>query len=506
MTPATNPCTQVLDNIITKARQGMQLRSTHAFSNAADPTNTTDFTRYVVGAAGANAVCNAQAAKTDQQSGSTSSGSGSTSLAQKGAVSEILSAAVDNGGLQREVSGTTVTFRGKPLGLLESINKQYDFFSTLAAIETDPAKNFFNRFSFAVAFNTDRGGVQNTLLANGQQLQSWSGRVELVNQRDAHRRQYAALWKGVSDANAFGNGQNEQTVLHAFENWPDFQTWLTGYRTMTESYDDMGVAAFGDSVQQEALLTQFRAAVQQELNQMALKDQPKDLQGALGKVLKGWAKLDADSNKVMAYAQKGQLLTFDWTTQRDPSLPNLFSNTLVYEASPFKGRIDDFTLNVAADWYRVAVKPPAGSGQFKDFNSVAEYDVPLGKVGNIGNFILSFTGKYQYVAASLIDATSLSASQIMQAASSSSSSSAAGASGGSGSGSTPPAISALLPTIKGNLGALQVKLSIPGGKSGIRVPLAFTAGTRSEVFNKPDYRASIGLSFDLDTLLAQGSH
>lgn len=74
------------------------------------------------------------------------------------------------------------------------------------------------------------------------------------------------------------------------------------------------------------------------------------------------------------------------------------------------------------------------------------------------------------------------------------------------SSNTPPAINGLLPAIQGHLGAFQVKLSIPGGKSGVRVPIGFTAATRSEVFNKPDYRAHVGLSFDLDALFAKGSN
>src|SRR5262249_33784346 len=112
--PAANPCT---DNILAKVRLGIESGSTRAFSNAADPSNITDFIREVIGPEGGSAVCAALTTKTDQQNGSTSSGSGSTSMAQKGAVAELISAAVDNGGLQREVSGTTVTFRGKPIGL-----------------------------------------------------------------------------------------------------------------------------------------------------------------------------------------------------------------------------------------------------------------------------------------------------------------------------------------------------------------------------------------------------
>ena len=52
----------------------------------------------------------------------------------------------------------------------------------------------------------------------------------------------------------------------------------------------------------------------------------------------------------------------------------------------------------------------------------------------------------------------------------------------------------------------QVKLSSPGGKSGIRIPLAFKDryGRGASVFNKPDYRANVGIAFDLDTLLGQG--
>ena len=313
----------------------------------------------LIGSSGANAVCDSASTKTELQSGSTSGSGGSTSLAQKGAVSELLSAAVDNGGLQREVSGTSVTFRGKPLGLIEAINKQYDFFSTLAAIETDQSKNFFNRFSFALTFNTDRGGVQNTLLANSQQLQSWSGRVEIVNQRDAHRRQYAALWRSVSGANA-SVGQSEVDALKQLQDqakpWTEFNDWEKSLDTLGKTFDaKISTCQCQDPTKLEALIADFKAQLQTAMSQgFQLKNQPANLSlpGVLGKVLNGWKKLDTDANKVMDYAQKGQLVTFDWTTQRDPNLPDLFSNTVVYEASPWKQRAHDFTLNAAADWYR----------------------------------------------------------------------------------------------------------------------------------------------------------
>jgi len=490
-TPAVDHCAQVRDNIADKIRLGIYNvpQSRTAFSSATDPSNITDFTRCYVAMRVAGAVSDSQLGKTEHQAGATAASSGSSSLSQKGAVSKILSFAVDNGGLQQEVSGTSVTFRGNPVGLLEVV-KQKDMLGVLAAVDSDSMKTFLSRFSFAATFDTNRGGVQNTLLANSKQLQGWSGRYEIVNERDAHRLQYAGLWRAVSDSNAASTGGAELQLLKKFEAWPEWAEWRNTLDKKGAEYNAKYLADATytrDPVKLNALINEYFEAIKPIMDQLPkLANPPKNLDPALDKVLSSWKKLDADSNKVMDYVQKGTLLTFDWTTKRDPALPDLYSNTVVYEMSPWKGRLHDFTLNAGINWYRLPPTSSSTNGRLKDANAVAQYDIPLGDSTSIGKFILTFAGKYQFVSDSVVNVTNQTAAST--------------------SATTPPVLGGLVPTIKGHLGAFQMKLSIPGGKSGIRIPIAFTAATRSEIFNKPDYRALVGLSFDFDSLFTKGAN
>src|SRR5260370_33531852 len=60
-------------------------------------------------------------ARIDKQVGTGSSSSGSTSLLAKASVPSILGLAVENGALQKETSGTTMTFRGNPIGIIKAL-------------------------------------------------------------------------------------------------------------------------------------------------------------------------------------------------------------------------------------------------------------------------------------------------------------------------------------------------------------------------------------------------
>src|SRR6266404_2235883 len=57
-------------------------------------------------------------ARVDKQVGTVATSSGSTSLVSKASVPAILGFAVENGALQKDTSGTTLTFRGNPVGIV----------------------------------------------------------------------------------------------------------------------------------------------------------------------------------------------------------------------------------------------------------------------------------------------------------------------------------------------------------------------------------------------------
>ena len=56
---------------------------------------------------------------------------------------------------------------------------------------------------------------------------------------------------------------------------------------------------------------------------------------------------------------------------------------------------------------------------------------------------------------------------------------------------------------RGNLGVFQAKISIPVKDSGVKIPISFTYATRTELIKGKDVRGNIGITFDLDSLLAK---
>ena len=57
---------------------------------------------------------------------------------------------------------------------------------------------------------------------------------------------------------------------------------------------------------------------------------------------------------------------------------------------------------------------------------------------------------------------------------------------------------------KGDIILGQVKLSLTPHESSVKVPLAVTYSNRTELIDKPTWRAQIGVTYDFDSLFARG--
>jgi hypothetical protein len=190
-------------------------------------------------------------------------------------------------------------------------------------------------------------------------------------------------------------------------------------------------------------------------------------------------------NGVYAYALEGALATFDWTTTRDPNLPDLYTLTGVYETSFGKDRKTDFTANVALSFYR---RNPTGSAhQLKDFALTGQFDKPLGSVFEIP-FVFTASGKWQYLPKDIpVSAAALATGADLT--------------------TTPPpptgetSMTATAP--KGHLVVGQAKLTIPL-KGGARIPISVTLANRTELITEKKViaRANFGVTFDLDAFAA----
>ena len=133
-------------------------------------------------------------ARVDKQVGGAPSNSGATSLLSKASVPGILGLAVENGALQKDGSGTTITFRGNPVGIIKALGdkgfiESYD--------DDDSTTKVLRRFSFAVSFDTSRGNQSGTFTGDRQQLSSYMFHLDLWNKRDPRNGSYRRKWENL---------------------------------------------------------------------------------------------------------------------------------------------------------------------------------------------------------------------------------------------------------------------------------------------------------------------
>jgi len=56
---------------------------------------------------------------------------------------------------------------------------------------------------------------------------------------------------------------------------------------------------------------------------------------------------------------------------------------------------------------------------------------------------------------------------------------------------------------KGPINFGQVKLEIPTGSSGVRIPISMTFSNRTELIKESDVRGHIGITFDFDKIFSR---
>jgi len=399
-------------------------------------------------------VTKIEEARVDKQVGSTSASSGSTSLLTKASVPSIIGLAVENGALQKEVNGTTLTFRGNWVGLIKALGdngffKSYD--------DDDPTTRFLRRASFAVSFDTSRGQQPGTFTASGQQLSAYSFRFDIYNKRDPRNSSYTQKWSNLisvqgqamtQDLTAFAAlfflpGKNAAPGLVSD---PNLMKWLAAAQ-------DAIVAAPADQVDKvvRAQLDNLRTVQLSPTAKKVIADFERSAKSYL-----------EDRGRLLEEVANGPIVTFEYTNNRPGNQPNYSNFNLIGEFSAFNGRAD---LTTNASFSTFAKKPTGARGLARDFQMSGQLDVPLGDIAKTGPFVFTMSGKYQHL---FSDITT--------------------------TGTTPTTAK------KGNIGIGQFKLTIPVKGSGVKIPLSVTFSNRTELIKESKVRGNIGITFDLDTI------
>jgi hypothetical protein len=386
--------------------------------------------------------------RADKQLGESSgSTAGSTSLVSKGGKPAIFALAVENGALAQDVSGTTVTFRGTPAGVIKAFGRT-GYFQTLKT--DDAAVAVLQKFSFAASFDTSRGvaeGGQATFTADRGQFSGASVRWSAIDHKDPRAAVNDRRW----GAFAFTQTDLDAAALAAFAALradPAIDAWVADTQQAI-------AAAPADEVQ-AVVIARFR-----QLAGVEIAPATRAAVMEAGRQFEGLLKRRAD---VLREIEGGGQLVFDWAYQR-PATGTGSSNFKVVGSV---GRSILLTGNGSVTLYHGAL--PAETDRLRDIQAAVQIDIPMGDPEDLGRYIVSLSTKVQHMPKDVIAAEGT-----------------------------------LFPGTKGTIWLGQMKLTIPVKGTAARIPLSVTLANRTELIpeRKVFARANVGLSYDLDAVFAR---
>src|SRR5882672_3602232 len=406
----------------------------------------------------------AEEARVDKQVGSTPASSGSTSLVVKGGAPAILGFATENGALTQSTSGTTVTFRGNPLGIFHALHND-GLVSSFIEDENDLMTRLLRKTSFAFSFDTDRGPQPGVFTASKQQLSSVSARFEFINKRrpslytkewnDFLQKQAQQFTDTINNSVSVLIANTESTVNPLEWRDPVLQTWYAETQTLL-------AAATTDQVE-SVLRSQIDKLPVTELSPQTVT-QLNGIENSIGVYLQG-------RDSVLDKIAKGTLVTLDFTNKREANAPDTSNFTFIAEKGP--GGRTDFTFNGSLTFFNKKPTLLPGStakpvGRIREFSFSGQFDIPFGSVREAGQFVLWGSGKYQRLMEVF----------FTQACT-------------------------MVPNTKGDIAVGQFGLRIPIKGLGIKFPISVSFANRTELIKEKTVRANFGFTFDLDTIFAK---
>ena len=414
-------------------------------------------------------VVDVEASRTDKQLGADSRAAGTTSLGVKGGIPQVISWAVENGGGVSSIDGTTLTFRLNPVGFIEGLSSS-GYISSFKNTEDDALASFFRRTSIGFSFDTSRDTDPPTFTGSKRQLSAVSARYQFINQRDPRAERYRKRWDDFFNQEGiqFTDDQTKQlmrlqmsTVSGEFTN-SALQDWLV---TTNEALNATQITA--TRLNETQAIEEIQRILIQRLAQLPMQSLQSDTQltDALSGFVAAYLPYLAKKKEIMDEIAKGTLMTLEYTNYREPNAPDLSNFRFVAQKGTGGGL--DFSADASLTFFN---KRPVGPNvqRLRDFDFSANLDKRLDDVMGLGPATLTFAGKYQRLTSNAVafDGT-------------------------------------VLPNTKGDIAAGQIKLTIPIGQSGIKVPFSITFANRTELVRERETRGNFGFTFDLDTLFAR---
>ncbi len=386
---------------------------------------------------------------------------GSTSIASKGPAPGLIGLAVENGALQQTVSGTVITIRGNPAGLLTALAKK-DLVKTADAFASDPGLRFVKRFSFSGTFDISHGAQKNVFTARQDQLAGYSARFDVYNGRDPRDPKYDQEWRSLLEGSQpLGLATGELTFT--LRSNTQVLAWQQA------AVADLEASSAADVPEKLIHQLDLLKSVLDHIPEVKARVQ------TAGALLESYAAarsqlIDRIARSAVLTLEYNNIRQFAGADQTGPKPPDLSSLKLVYTRR-FVGD-SEFTGNVSSTLFNSRpVVNGSRVGRLRDVQGVMQFDIPLPEIQNLGKGVLTFAGLVLRLQEEPLG-------QKVQ-------------------------VNGKDVSAKGTIGVAQVKVAFPVTE-GLKIPIAISYASRTELLpDKSEVRGNIGLTFDLDKLFAR---
>ena len=420
----------------------------------------------------------------DKQIGATSSSVGTTNLVSRPSTPELLGLAVEFGALTQTNSGSVTTFRGNADSAVRAIAGQP--ITCLGCVGTMGLKNL----NFAASFDLSRKGTKQVstagpatpatpavpavvLPSSSAQLSSFSARYDIYNPKDTRSPQFQKAWAAWFTAHQADLSSAGDDLLKAVDTFLNPILTDPKYTKLRTQYGPRLMQA--DPADLDSLLDEYLS----ETVALARSD-ISNFDEQLLSVRAAYARYGQVYNDAFVALRGKPQFSFEYTFSRPANQPDTDNFRFIYGSNPFSGGAL-LSANVAATIYQGQIPAGAHYGRFRDFQAAAQFDRPLGDVMTYPA-VLTIAGYVQYQ----VDPSVINVQPGLLVP---------------GTPISLPQNAQVLLGPKGTTGIVQGKVTLKMKNSGVRIPIALTWASRTELLDATDVRGNIGITYDLDSLL-----
>jgi hypothetical protein len=438
-----------------------------------------------------------ESSRSDKQAGGAAGASGTTTVVSQGPAAKVLAVAAEYGAITQTVNGQVVTITGNLAGLPSALVR-HDIFPYCSG---DGASDSFcvngsllsilRRISFGVSFDASRenqvtaaasaAGAATTqpaaftFAANRSDVAAVSARIEIWNSRDETSKAFTEKWQEKVGAAMSDSGND--LLARAGEFVRDIRR-ARGYDAWRTKYTDKIRKARRDRAQIVAALNDALAE-----SVAMTKAADRDFQEHADAALASYGRFFLAQDQFIESLAKANVVAFEYANNRPAGQPSTTSLRLILDM-PMSTQ-SKFVANGGVTLYDdPAAIAATGAGRVRDVQAGVELDQALGKFAVTGPAVLSVAGYYQYQNSPAI--LNIDPANPVP---------------GVSFVGLPAGAKTVFAT-EGHIFLGQAKLSIVPPGSSVKIPASVTFSNRTELIDKPSWRAQIGIAYDFDSLFS----